>query len=335
MWLFTTFGFFSIVQKQQDEVLTVRARVRADLDRLRERYLPSLSPTVAGAGTDYPYRATALRADVADALRRIAEDIRYANFKLAVTDERGNERAELYHEVWDALCDADAMEPPASESPCEGSLRYGGVIVNEAGDVFLYERRGQLGGYAWTFPRGTAQPGETPERTALRAVEEEIGFSPTIVERLPGKYRDMTSETVYFLMRVVGRPGAVDVEARALRWCSFEDAASLIRETAAPEGCARDLAVLKATSAALARLGMTPGPTASSDSGERTMTGPPSTEGTSSTPAPGRTEQKGGRYLDEKLKRLAAEGKVKIVSGKDGGGIAIVGCRPPPPKKPR
>lgn len=43
MWLFTTFGFFSIIEKEKGDVLTVRARVRADLDRLRECYLPSLS----------------------------------------------------------------------------------------------------------------------------------------------------------------------------------------------------------------------------------------------------------------------------------------------------
>jgi hypothetical protein len=38
MWIFTTFGFFSVVQKEPgDEFLTVRARDPKDLDRLRER----------------------------------------------------------------------------------------------------------------------------------------------------------------------------------------------------------------------------------------------------------------------------------------------------------
>ena len=60
MWLFTPFGFFSIVQKPADKsagTLTVRARVGVDLDNLRQRYLPSLGPTQAAAGTDYRYRA--------------------------------------------------------------------------------------------------------------------------------------------------------------------------------------------------------------------------------------------------------------------------------------
>ena len=45
MWLFTRFGFFSIVRKPGDDNLTVRARVAADLDALREQYLPELSAT--------------------------------------------------------------------------------------------------------------------------------------------------------------------------------------------------------------------------------------------------------------------------------------------------
>jgi hypothetical protein len=34
MWLFTTIGFLSVVQKNGEQRLTVRARSSADLDRL-------------------------------------------------------------------------------------------------------------------------------------------------------------------------------------------------------------------------------------------------------------------------------------------------------------
>lgn len=37
MWVLTTFGFFSVVQKRDTKHLTVWARVRSDLDRLRAR----------------------------------------------------------------------------------------------------------------------------------------------------------------------------------------------------------------------------------------------------------------------------------------------------------
>jgi hypothetical protein len=73
--LFTNSGFFSIVQKSGTPFLTVRTRVREDLDNLRNRYLPELSPTTGHAGTDYPWRATVPHTAFASALGKIALDI--------------------------------------------------------------------------------------------------------------------------------------------------------------------------------------------------------------------------------------------------------------------
>jgi hypothetical protein len=117
MWLFTNFGFFSVVQKKGTSHLTVRARVRADLDELRERYLPDLSPTVGKAGTDYPWRATVLHKAFASALGRIVMDLHYSNFKTEVASQQGKARAARYHEVWDALYDMpeESMPPPVSK----------------------------------------------------------------------------------------------------------------------------------------------------------------------------------------------------------------------------
>lgn len=56
MWIVSTLGFFSIVQKPEDKAsgtLTVRARVRSDLDALREAVLPALGPIGTSATTDY------------------------------------------------------------------------------------------------------------------------------------------------------------------------------------------------------------------------------------------------------------------------------------------
>lgn len=103
MWIFTTFGFFSIVQKPGDVRLTVRARARKDLDALRSRYLPSLSETIEGAGTDYRYRATVPRADLAEAMSRIVTDVTYSNFKSEVARRAGHGRESLYHRVWDVM----------------------------------------------------------------------------------------------------------------------------------------------------------------------------------------------------------------------------------------
>ena len=108
MWLFTPFGFYSVVQKAPGEPLTVRARVAADLDALRERYMPSLSLTIAHAGTDYPYRATISHEDFAAGLAAIARDIDYSNFKSEVHRQQGPGRARIYGQLW---LDLRGLEP--------------------------------------------------------------------------------------------------------------------------------------------------------------------------------------------------------------------------------
>jgi hypothetical protein len=79
MWLQTTIGFFSIVQEAGEAHLTVRARARGDLERLRDGYLPELGAIREGEGTDYRYRATAPHDAVAQAVARLVIDILQAD----------------------------------------------------------------------------------------------------------------------------------------------------------------------------------------------------------------------------------------------------------------
>jgi hypothetical protein len=102
MWLLTPDGFYSIVQKPGERDLCIRGRVALDLDRLRHRYLPSLSETLETPDGDYRYRAWASHGAVAGALSAIARDIDYGNFKDEVARHDPN-RAELYGSVWAAL----------------------------------------------------------------------------------------------------------------------------------------------------------------------------------------------------------------------------------------
>ena len=123
MWLMTPSGFFSIVQKPEDEqagTLTIRARVRGDLERLRETCLPGRGEIVANAGTDYRYRARAPRAEVASAMAKIVNDIQYANFKDEVAREQGKERAGFYGEVWQVLYDLRDEAAPARAPSADG-----------------------------------------------------------------------------------------------------------------------------------------------------------------------------------------------------------------------
>jgi hypothetical protein len=106
MWILSRYGFFSIVEKPEDRArgtLTVRARVREDLDELREHMMASLGPTTETTGTDYRFRAIAPRADVANALAQLAADIDYSNFKDEVERRQGTQRADVYAQVWSCL----------------------------------------------------------------------------------------------------------------------------------------------------------------------------------------------------------------------------------------
>ena len=103
MWLLTNFGFFSTVKKPGEQHLTVRARSGGDLDRLRERYRPSLGPTLEGVGTDYRYRAVASTEEVANAMTEIVRELDYSNFKSEVGRRMGYGRSRVYGRVWEAL----------------------------------------------------------------------------------------------------------------------------------------------------------------------------------------------------------------------------------------
>lgn len=111
MWLLTTSGFFSIVRKPGDSLLTVRARCRADLERLAAA-VPALGSIEAGGGTDYPYRARVGADELATAMAAAVRGIDYANFKDAVARRAGVRRAKLYGKVWQTLLEIEREEAP-------------------------------------------------------------------------------------------------------------------------------------------------------------------------------------------------------------------------------
>ncbi|WP_203467598.1 NUDIX domain-containing protein [Dechloromonas sp. TW-R-39-2] len=252
MWLFTTIGFFSAVQKPGTDFITIRARVRNDLDNLREKYLPDLSPTIAKAGTDYPWRATVSHVKFAEALSKIALDIDYDNFKDAVAKHQGKSRAHRYGKVWSALYDMPEEEPKkllnwSNPVPAGKKVAYGGVVFDSKGNVLLREPKNHYDGYVWTFPKGRPDPGETPEQTALREVKEETGVDATIVGILPGDYVGGTTINRYFIMRGPDGSGFVaedDPETAAVKWVSGDEATQYLEKTTNTTGRKRDLNVL-------------------------------------------------------------------------------------------
>ncbi len=100
MWIFTPLGFFSVVgHRDRPDTLLVRARCREDLERLRDRHLPGIE-LHENAGSDYRWRAFVARREWETAAAALAAGIDYPNFKEAVADRQGRDRAALYHDVW-------------------------------------------------------------------------------------------------------------------------------------------------------------------------------------------------------------------------------------------
>jgi hypothetical protein len=105
IWILTTIGFFSIVQKpcnKANGTLTIRARVRDDLEGLRA-YLPDMSDIIESEDSDYRYRTVAKRETVMAALATLVADIDYDNFKNEVALRQGYRRAAVYGDVWQVL----------------------------------------------------------------------------------------------------------------------------------------------------------------------------------------------------------------------------------------
>jgi 8-oxo-dGTP pyrophosphatase MutT (NUDIX family) len=247
MWLFTPIGFFSIVQKDGSNVLTIRARVGEDLDALRQTYMPSLSETQAKGGTDYPYRAVASHAAFSEALAKIGAGIGYDNFKDEVANCQGLKRSKIYGRVWTTLLDLEGTSPKAKPKAKDKVPAAGGVVINDAGQVLLVEPRDHFDGYVWTFPKGRPKKDESAEACAEREVMERTGVIPQAVAEIPGRFAGGTTSNQYFLMKT-GMFNTLPKNPKivASRWAGYAEARALIRKSLTPTGMERDLAVLDA-----------------------------------------------------------------------------------------
>lgn len=259
MWIITPLGFFSIVQKPADVAagtLTVRARVRSDLEALQAVVLPGLGPITASKATDYRFRATAPRKLVEAAVVKLVAQLDYSNFKNQVAKVQGSMRADLYHDVWAVLhrMQGDPTyevkqkhTPEAAPITVPKADAYGGVLFDAQGQVLIREPSNHFGGYVWTFAKGKPDAGERPDQTALREVLEETGYTCEVIGAVPTIFAGSSkSTTAYFLMRPVGEQGELSSETSRTRWVTVEEARTLLALSTVPGGAKRDLAVLNA-----------------------------------------------------------------------------------------
>lgn len=87
------------------------------------------------------------------------------------------------------------------------AVSCGGVVIHEGKVLLLYKN--QNGRYmGWVLPKGTVEPGETYQQTALREVKEETNSDAEIVKYI-GKTQytfrgneDIVSKTVHWYLMV-------------------------------------------------------------------------------------------------------------------------------------
>lgn len=102
MWIFTTSGFLSVVaHHDRPGDLLVRARMLGDLAAFCAA--TSAPAPVETPARDYRWRTTVPAATFATYLAGQAEDIDYGNFKNAVAERQGSDRAHRYGDVWDVM----------------------------------------------------------------------------------------------------------------------------------------------------------------------------------------------------------------------------------------
>lgn len=119
MWLFTDFGFFSIVRvRGSSSQLMIRARARRDIETLLQRHeekmkdrhpegpnvLPfKLPDIIETTDSDYRFRVIVPDSDVGLILLNEVMGIGYDNFKNQVAKTLGRERVGDLHEVWSTM----------------------------------------------------------------------------------------------------------------------------------------------------------------------------------------------------------------------------------------
>ena len=148
MWLFTQYGFYSVVAlPDDDDKYQVRSRVRNDLENLKA--LAHLDNEILeNAGTDYRYRLILDGEEWSRALGSLGATVDYTNFKRRISelpDQRG--KSAVYGQVWSS---AIALKEPSPDDIADigNQIRPVGMTVEESEIEAMYQEaveRGQNG----------------------------------------------------------------------------------------------------------------------------------------------------------------------------------------------
>jgi len=125
--------------------------------------------------------------------------------------------------------------PPRKGQPTRKAQSSGAVIVDSKRRVFLLRKAAEG---IWVLPKGTVEPGETLDQTAVREVREETGFRVRLVRPLlevsytfywPPDRTNVDKTVSYFLAKPIGGRLQPEPGFDEARWVSREEASKLLR----------------------------------------------------------------------------------------------------------
>jgi 8-oxo-dGTP pyrophosphatase MutT (NUDIX family) len=143
---------------------------------------------------------------------------------------------------WRAAASRPSVDPgrgPVARLSSATATSAGGIVFrfrDSIPQLVVGRRRRERDSYTWTLPKGTPNPGETLEQTALREVCEETGLTVRILSPLDAIQYTFVQrgtrihKTVhYFMMEPTGGGfESHDHEFEEVRWISFDEAASIL-----------------------------------------------------------------------------------------------------------
>ncbi len=124
--------------------------------------------------------------------------------------------------------------PPRDDRETKPATSCGGIVFDGARRVLLL-RRSDEG--IWCLPKGTMEPGETPERTAIREVEEETGLQVRLLRPVgtieftyywPPHDVNYARSVIYFLAEPAGGQIRLEEGFDSFRWVSEAQALRLL-----------------------------------------------------------------------------------------------------------
>lgn len=154
---------------------------------------------------------------------------------------------------------------PRSGKPTKPTASSGAVIMSPEGRILLLRRADED---IWCLPKGTVEPGETLEDTAIREVREETGLRVKLLRPLlevhysfywPPAGANYDKTVAYFLAEPVGGRFDPEIGFDEGRWVSRAEAMRLLHWQNDKDVVARAFEALRSAGASARTRGLSPG----------------------------------------------------------------------------